>query len=424
MSTVVLRAESIGKRYHIGSRREEYSTLRDAVVRAARRPIERIRHPGAAGHESDELWALRELSFEIEQGQSVGIIGRNGAGKSTLLKILSGITELTEGKLGIRGRVGSLLEVGTGFHPELTGRENIWLNAAILGMTRSEVRRRFDDIVDFAEISRFLDTPVKRYSSGMYVRLAFAVAAHLEPEILVVDEVLAVGDAAFQKKCLGKMRDVAGEGRTVLFVSHNMGAITRLCTRGIWLEQGRLVQADTAEGVVAAYLAASSDAGGERVWPDDDTAPGGDTVRLRAVRVLNDEGDVVTTVDMRKETFIEVDYRVLKPVDRLRVTLRLLTMDGTIALATTDRADADWRDRSRPVGIYTSRCVLPGNLLNATTYAVAVYSDIPFVRSLYRCDNAVAFSVEDTGSAGGEHGEPWPGAVRPDLHWAVTRTGS
>ena len=421
MSTVVLRAESIGKKYHIGGHREQYSTLRDALVRAAKRPIERIRHPGAAGHRSEELWALRDVSFEIEQGQSVGIIGRNGAGKSTLLKILSSITELTEGHLGIRGRVGSLLEVGTGFHPELTGRENIWLNAAILGMSRGEVRGRFDDIVEFAEISRFLDTPVKRYSSGMYVRLAFAVAAHLEPEILVVDEVLAVGDVAFQKKCLGKMHDVAGEGRTVLFVSHNMGAITRLCRHGLWLEQGRLVRADTAEGVVHAYLASGSDAGGERLWPDDGTAPGGSEVRLRAVRVLNDEGEVVATVDMRKETTIEIDYHLSAPIDFLRVTLRLLTMDGTIVLATTDRADDAWRDRPRPPGDYTSRCTVPGSLLNATTYTVAVYSDIPFVRSLYRCESAVTFSVENTGAAVGEHGESWPGAVRPDLEWTVVR---
>jgi lipopolysaccharide transport system ATP-binding protein len=421
MNDVVLRAEGIGKKYTIGSRREQYSTLRDALVRAAKRPIERLRHPGAVGHQSEELWALRDVFFELEQGQSVGIIGRNGAGKSTLLKILSGITELSEGRLGIRGRVGSLLEVGTGFHPELTGRENIWLNAAILGMSRVDVRRRFDAIVEFAEISRFLDTPVKRYSSGMYVRLAFAVAAHLEPEILVVDEVLAVGDVAFQKKCLGKMHDVAGEGRTVLFVSHNMGAITRLCRHGIWLDQGRVVRTDTAEGVVAAYLSAGSEAGGERSWPDEDTAPGGAEVRLRAVRVLNAEGEVVGTVDMRKETFVEIDYRLLTQMDRLRVTLRLLTMDGTIVLATTDRADEAWRDRPRPAGDYTDRCVLPGGLLNATTYTVAVYSDIPFVRSLYRCDNAVTFSVEDTGSAVGEHGESWPGAVRPELAWTVTR---
>jgi lipopolysaccharide transport system ATP-binding protein len=421
MSDVVLRAQAIGKLYHIGSSRQDYSTLRDAVVRAAKRPIERIRHPGAAGHRSEELWALRDISFEIEQGQSVGVIGRNGAGKSTLLKILSGITELSEGRLSIRGRVGSLLEVGTGFHPELTGRENIWLNAAILGMTRKEVRSRFDEIVEFAEISKFLDTPVKRYSSGMYVRLAFAVAAHLEPEILVVDEVLAVGDVAFQKKCLGKMHDVAGEGRTVLFVSHNMGAITRLCRRGLWLDQGRLVRADSAERIVAAYLSAGSEGGGERRWQDDETAPGGADVRLRAVRVLNDEGEVVSTVDMRKDVYVEIDYHLFREFDRLRVTLRLLTMDGTIVLATTDRADEAWRDKPRPPGDYTDRCVLPGGLLNATAYTIAVYSDIPFVRSLYRCDNAVTFTVENTGSTVGEHGEPWPGAVKPELPWTVTR---
>ena len=421
MSTTVLRAEGLGKKYRIGAQREQYRTLRDAIVQAAVRPIERLRHPGVMAHRSEDLWALRDVSFEVEQGQSVGIIGRNGAGKSTLLKILSGITELTEGRLGIRGRVGSLLEVGTGFHPELTGRENIKLNAAILGMTRADLARRFDEIVAFAEIDRFLDTPVKRYSSGLYIRLAFAVAAYLEPEILVVDEVLAVGDVAFQRKCLGKMQDVAGEGRTVLFVSHNMGAITRLCRRGIWLERGGVVQTDTAEAVVAAYLAAGSEAGGERVWPDDDSAPGGKKVRLRAVRILNEEGDVVSIVDMRKRMFVEVDYHVLEPIDKLRVTLRLLTMDGTIVLATTDRADEEWRDRPRPPGDYTSRCALPGKLLNSTNYSVGVYSDIPFVESLYRYESAVTFSVEDTGGAGGEHGETWPGAVRPELEWTISR---
>jgi lipopolysaccharide transport system ATP-binding protein len=424
MSTTVLRAEGIGKKYHIGAQREEYRTLRDAIVQAAMRPIERLRHPGIVGHHSEDLWALRDVSFKVEQGESVGIIGRNGAGKSTLLKILAGITEITEGRLGIRGRVGSLLEVGTGFHPELTGRENIKLNAAILGMTRAELARRFDEIVAFAEIDRFLDTPVKRYSSGMYIRLAFAVAAYLEPEILVVDEVLAVGDVAFQRKCLGKMQDVAGEGRTVLFVSHNMGAITRLCRRGIWLERGGVVQTDSAEAVVAAYLAAGSEAGGERVWPDDASAPGGKKVRLRAVRILNDEGEVVSIVDMRKRTYVEIDYRVLEPMEKLRVTLRLLTMDGTIVLASTDRSDEEWRDRPRPAGDYTSRCVLPGKLLNATNYTVGVYSDIPFVESLYRYENAVTFSVEGTGDHGGEHGEAWPGAVCPDLQWTVSRSGS
>jgi lipopolysaccharide transport system ATP-binding protein len=247
--------------YRIGAERERYRTLRDTIMQAAMRPIERIRHPGAATHASEVLWALREVDLEVNRGEAVGIIGHNGAGKSTLLKVLSHITEPTEGRVEIRGRVASLLEVGTGFSAELTGRENIYLNGSILGMTRAEIKRRFDDIVDFSEIGRFLDTPVKRYSSGMYVRLAFAVAAHLDPDVLVVDEVLAVGDMSFQKKCLGRMEEVATTGRTVLFVSHNMTAIRALCTRCARLSGGRLVEVGTAADVVDNYIASGGTSG-------------------------------------------------------------------------------------------------------------------------------------------------------------------
>lgn len=252
MSDVVIRAEGLGKKYVIGHESSErYTALRDVIAQQGRRLLRSARDMAAgraliAGDEREEFWALKDVNFEIKRGEVVGIIGRNGAGKSTLLKVLSRITEPTEGRVTIDGRVASLLEVGTGFHPELTGRENIYLNGAILGMTRAEIRRKFDEIVDFAGVEKFLDTPVKRYSSGMYVRLAFSVAAHLEPEILVVDEVLAVGDAEFQKKCLGKMKDVAGGGRTVLFVSHNRAAVSRLCPTAIWMHEGRVrVQGET-----------------------------------------------------------------------------------------------------------------------------------------------------------------------------------
>jgi lipopolysaccharide transport system ATP-binding protein len=254
MTEVALRTVGLGKRYRIGGERASYRTLRDTLAQAARRPIERIRHPGAATHTSEDLWALRDIDLEVEHGEVLGVIGRNGSGKSTLLKVLSHITEPTEGRAEIRGRVASLLEVGTGFHNELTGRENIQLNGAILGMTRAEIKRKFDDIVEFSEIGRFLDTPVKRYSSGMYVRLAFAVASSLDPEILIVDEVLAVGDAEFQNKCLGKMEGIATSGRTVVFVSHNMGAVRALCTRCALLDSGRLVRVGDVGSVVDQYL--------------------------------------------------------------------------------------------------------------------------------------------------------------------------
>lgn len=258
---VVIRAEGLGKKYAIGHQSADQSaTFRDAMVRAGGNFLRTTRDilrgkPIVAGDEIEEFWALKDVDFEIRRGDVVGIIGRNGAGKSTLLKILSRITEPSEGRVEIKGRVASLLEVGTGFHPELSGRENVYLNGAILGMSRAEIRRKFDEIVAFAEIEKFLDTPVKRYSSGMYVRLAFAVAAHLEPEILVVDEVLAVGDAEFQKKCLGKMQDVAGEGRTVLFVSHNMGVVQQLCSRGMYLKQGCIVGFEGISASIDKYLA-------------------------------------------------------------------------------------------------------------------------------------------------------------------------
>src|SRR5258706_10935567 len=247
-SDIVIRAEGLGKKYVIGhqAETERYLVLRDVLTRKAqgawRKTADILRgRVIVSGHSFEEFWALKDVSFEVRRGEVLGIIGRNGAGKSTLLKILSRITEPSEGRVSIKGRVASLLEVGTGFHPELTGRENIYLNGAILGMGRVEIKRKFDEIVAFSEIEKFLDTPVKRYSSGMYVRLAFAVAAHLEPELLIVDEVLAVGDAQFQKKCLGKMKDVAGRGRTVLFVSHNIGAVRTLCSTGILLKNGSLV---------------------------------------------------------------------------------------------------------------------------------------------------------------------------------------
>jgi lipopolysaccharide transport system ATP-binding protein len=261
MSDIAVRTIGLGKMYRIGAERAKYRTLRDTLAQAAKRPIERIRHPGAATSASEVLWALRDINLEIKHGEAVGIIGHNGAGKSTLLKVLSHITEPTEGRVEIRGKVASLLEVGTGFNNELTGRENIFLNASILGMTRAEIKKKFDEIVEFSEIGRFLDTPVKRYSSGMYVRLAFAVAAHVEPEVLVVDEVLAVGDMTFQKKCLGRMEEVASAGRTVLFVSHNMTAIRALCTRCARLVGGQLVQVGNAADVVDSYLASGGTSG-------------------------------------------------------------------------------------------------------------------------------------------------------------------
>ena len=318
MSDVVIRAEGLGKRYLIGheTERERYVALRDVISRSARNFV---RSAGdmmrgrqlVAGNEIEEFWALKEVDFEIRRGEVVGIIGRNGAGKSTLLKILSRITEPTTGRVEIRGRVASLLEVGTGFHPELTGRENIFLNGAILGMSRAEIKGKFDEIVAFAEVEKFLDTPVKRYSSGMYVRLAFAVAAHLEPEILIVDEVLAVGDAEFQKKCLGKMKDVAGGGRTVLFVSHNMGAVRALCERALLLKGGSVELDAASEAATAKYASLLAPRGGgfnpegRRFKPSN--------VVLSAASIRQD-GEAVAVVQSGKPFSVHIEARAFEPI--------------------------------------------------------------------------------------------------------------
>ncbi len=315
----IISVEHIGKAYKLGLREEMYPTFREAIVGAATAPLRRFRHLGVGGNQDDMFWALRDVSFDVHQGEVVGIIGRNGAGKSTLLKVLSRITEPTAGRAVLRGRVASLLEVGTGFHPELTGRENIYLNGSILGMKKLEIDRKFDEIVAFAEVEKFLDTPVKRYSSGMYVRLAFAVAAHLEPEILIVDEVLAVGDAQFQRKCLGKMHDVAErDGRTVLFVSHNLGAIRSLCASCMNIEQGRIVNSGDVDDVITTYLEGNNDGsvkatrtlvgdvfeflGVQFVGPDDNPLLSLQPAQIRiAVRVLKEVEDVGVRLDILDE---------------------------------------------------------------------------------------------------------------------------
>ncbi len=317
MADLAVRVEGLYKQYRVGRQPQRYATLRDTITNAFRSPIRKIHGlfsgqsvDGSAG--DDEFWAVKNVSFDIRRGEVVGIIGRNGAGKSTLLKILSRITEPTLGQVALYGRVGSLLEVGTGFHPELTGRENIQLNAAILGMKREELADKFDEIVAFAEVEKFIDTPVKHYSSGMYLRLAFAVAAHLEPEILIVDEVLAVGDAAFQKKCLGKMEGVAKEGRTVLFVSHNMQAVTRLCERVILLDGGAVVGDGPAGQMVTRYLSSNEGSTKLREWDDPVRAPGSGVVRLCAVRARTEDGDTTDLVDIRKPLGVEIEYEVLE----------------------------------------------------------------------------------------------------------------
>jgi lipopolysaccharide transport system ATP-binding protein len=368
----------------------------------------------------EEFWALKDVSFEVKQGEVVGIIGRNGAGKSTLLKILSRITEPTTGRVRIKGRVASLLEVGTGFHPELTGRENIFLNGAILGMSREEIRRKFDEIVAFAEIEKFLDTPVKRYSSGMYVRLAFAVAAHLEPEILIVDEVLAVGDATFQKKCLNKMENVSKSGRTVLFVSHNMPTITRLCSHIVLLQDGKVEREGLSHEVVRHYLHSGVATSAARQWDDPRRAPGNEVARLRSVRVLTQEGRVSETFDIRRPIRLEVEFDVIKEGQVLVPNLHFFNEEGICVFAAVDH-DPAWRRRPRPIGRFRSTAWVPGNFLAEgnllVTVAVSTLDPL-FVHCLE--PEAEMFHVQDSldgDSARGDNGGQMPGVDRPILKW-------
>src|SRR5690606_24900931 len=330
--TLAIQIAGLGKQYRIGALQARERTLAETLSDSISRPwqvarsIARRENPIHAGQQT--FWALKDVTFDVERGEVIGIIGRNGAGKSTLLKILTRITNPTEGTVRLRGRVGSLLEVGTGFHPELTGRENTYLNGAILGMSREEVDRKFDEIVAFSGVEKFIDTPVKHYSSGMYLRLAFAVAAHLEPDILLVDEVLAVGDAEFQKKCLGKMSDVAQEGRTVLFVSHNMSAVLRLTEESIVLDKGHLVMRAPSPQAVDYYLSSGFSQTGERFWHADEVPADAHPFCPIAIRVLNPSGRVVDTVRSVEPVTVEIEYRLNAPVTGLRVGIYLLTTHG------------------------------------------------------------------------------------------------
>jgi lipopolysaccharide transport system ATP-binding protein len=423
MTDVAIRAENLGKRYRIGEYVAEYRTLRDALVEIARSPIRRLsKSVKDAEGKADTIWALREVSFELRRGQVLGVIGRNGAGKSTLLKILSRVTEPTEGYAEIHGRVGSLLEVGTGFHPELTGRENIFLNGAILGMRRAEIERKFDEIVSFAEVETFIDTPVKRYSSGMYLRLAFAVAAHLEPEILVVDEVLAVGDAEFQRKCLGKMSEVAKEGRTVLFVSHNMSAIARLTEDTIVLEQGIIIcSAPTAEAIDF-YMTSDLAQAGERRWNEDELGEDLGAFVPIALRVLDHQGRITNHVFSSKSFLVEFEYLLREEISGLRTGLYLTTSQGEPVFTSFDTDDEeDFQARVvRYPGRHVSRCHIPADLLNEGRFVLGVNASVFRIRSYFTDEHALTFAVDGTGAPGSHWQERRRGPVRPALKWDIS----
>jgi len=411
----MIKVEQLGKRYRIGAERPMADGLRHVLADAITRPFR-------TGARHRELWALRDASFDVQPGEVLGVIGANGAGKSTLLKLLARITPPTEGQAILRGRVGSLLEVGTGFHPELTGRENIYLSGAVLGMKRREITQRFDEIVAFSELAEFLDTPVKRYSSGMYVRLGFAVAAHLQPEILLIDEVLAVGDVRFQKKCLGKMGEIAGGGRTVLFVSHNMAAIRQLCSHVLWLDHGRAERFDSVDDGVATYLASAAPQGGNEWLADQhDDAPDSDIVRPLRMTLVDPEGRPVGPVVPRDAaTHIELEFELKAPEPELTLGVAVFDAMGTYLFHTlqTDSAEADWPELS--VGGNRIRAELPLGMLNEGDHRVVMLAAVHKRRWLLQPDESpVAVSLTISGNMSDsplwQHGRR--GVVAPILTW-------
>jgi len=419
MSDTAITVENLSKSYLVGhnaAQTERYTALRDVLARNVKSLARKTRdmihgRPIIQGDEVEEFWALKDVSFEVRRGETLGIIGRNGAGKSTLLKILSRITEPTKGRITLNGRVASLLEVGTGFHPELSGRENIFLNGAILGMTRSEVQRKFDEIVGFAEVENFLDTPVKRYSSGMYVRLAFAVAAHLEPEILVVDEVLAVGDVQFQKKCLGKMKDVGREGRTVLFVSHNLTAIRSLCETTILLTQGALSLFDKTNTVIKNYMdfASSAENFDKRTWPIE-SCPGNEKIKLLGVFFKNDD------FGPEHKSSVELNIFSHEQIDGIDFSLNIVDQEGNRVIHTATCAQINNRRLTR--GFYSINYSFPCNLLRQGIYTASVASTIPNQYYIFEQRDALTFRVPEREMDGSIYpSEAWQGSVDPTFGW-------
>jgi lipopolysaccharide transport system ATP-binding protein len=427
MSDTVIKVENLGKRYLLSHSAENREKLFSALLANKAKNLFRcgrnllsnasISHPAFSPGSQEEFWALKDVSFEIKRGERVGIIGRNGAGKSTLLKIISRITEPTTGRITINGRVASLLEVGTGFHSELSGRENIFLNGAVLGMGREEIKRKFDEIVAFAEVEKFLDTPVKRYSSGMHVRLAFAVAAHLEPEILIVDEVLAVGDAQFQKKCLGKMEAVGKEGRTVFFVSHNTDAVTRLCTRGLLLRSGLLVSDGLPADVIREYLGVSQKMDGQICWGTLEAAPGDSVTRLRSVRFLNEDDEVIGSLDRAAPLKVALEIENIRPGVKLVPRIQFINDNGVVLFTTAFNAEAV--SKPFPSGVVKLTCTITANFFaeGNITLGVFVTSYEPVVMvhvSEYDLLTLCVVSADDSGT-GIHYG--WPGVVRPHFAW-------
>jgi lipopolysaccharide transport system ATP-binding protein len=414
MSDIAIRGEKLGKRYRIGER-QRYLALRDVLTQAAKAPLRlfRARAPKSSSNGTGHIWALKDASFEVREGEVVGIIGRNGAGKSTLLKILARVTKPTEGFAKIRGRMGSLLEVGTGFHGELTGRENVYLSGAILGMKKREIVRKFDEIVAFAEVEKFIDTPLKHYSTGMQMRLAFAVAAHLEPEVLLVDEVLAVGDAEFQKKCLGKMDEVSRGGRTILFVSHNMGAITRICPRSTWLDGGRIVRSGPSCEVVAEYQSRFLKARAEWARPKLDRDP--KEFRFLGVKLENNDCQLVNVFTSDESVNVEIRYEVTRSLVACQIGTRIYGADGVVVFSTSDADYAGVSALPKHPGSYRTRFTIPSKFLRPGTYYITLGAHMPSRYVYDLVEDAVVFEISPVASLTSLDGRL--GVVAPMIRW-------
>ena len=421
MSDYAFIVENIGKQYRIGAEINRSPTLRDKLVDIGNWPKRALK--GEWRRKYETFWALKNISFEVKKGQVLGVIGRNGAGKSTLLKILSRVTEPTEGQAIVNGRVGSLLEVGTGFHPELTGRENIFLNGAVLGMKRADIERKFDEIVEFSGVGKFIDTPVKRFSSGMYLRLAFSVAAHLEPDILIVDEVLAVGDAEFQRKCLGKMDDVSKDGRTVLFVSHDMSAILRLTDEAIVLDKGKIIMRAPTQEAVDFYMSSRLSQAGERTWMEDEIPAKAAPFKPIAIRIKDKEGRVVEAARSAESLTVEIEYELEQEIKGLRVGIYLQTSQGAYMFAAfdTDMKENYEKFSVRKSGRYISRCKIPAHFLNERKYVLGMNASSYRVKSYFQDEHAISFGVDTAGAPGKQWAERRIGIIRPDLGWRIEK---
>jgi lipopolysaccharide transport system ATP-binding protein len=412
-----IRVSHLGKKYSIGGPQEKYLTFRDAIVNSVKAPFRRFT---SYSPQPEEFWALKDVSFDVEQGEVVGIIGRNGAGKSTLLKILSRITSPSEGTVDLYGRVGSLLEVGTGFHPELTGRENIFLSGSILGMKRREIEEKLDDIVKFSEIEKFLDTPVKRYSSGMYVRLAFAVAAHMDTEILLVDEVLAVGDAAFQKKCLGKMGDVAAkDGRTVMFVSHNMGAVQNLCEKTMLIYAGKIAGFGPTDQIVSQYSRENLVSLTDKKWDEIKNAPGNEKFKLHRASICPLTASSTEEITIRTPLLMTFEYWNLDEGSFFNLSLHIYNEMGVIVFNTAPVCEHVWNGKPFPKGLFRSTCLIPGDLLNDGFYSVELLAVKDQGIVIYSDKEILSFEISDDPRMRGAWFGKWQGIVRPNLKWTT-----